>query len=50
MLVVADLSMAVPKGAPNTGYLDWLYTLKTSQSPIDCLEDLMRAAIAVAKG
>jgi hypothetical protein len=39
-----------PQGAPHTGYLDWLYTLKTSRSPLDRLEDLMRAAIAVAKG
>jgi hypothetical protein len=39
-----------PNGAPHTGYLDWLYTVKTSQSPRDHLEDLMRAAIAIGKG
>lgn len=39
-----------PYGAPHTGYLDWLYTLKTAQLPFDRLEDLMRAAIAMANG
>ncbi len=37
-----------PENASKTGYLDWLYTLKTSHRPLDNLEDLMREAILVA--
>lgn len=39
-----------PENAPKTKYLDWLYTMKTSNRPLDDLEELMRVAIVVARG